>query len=436
MLIKKFQAESMAEALKMVKAEFGLEAMILNSREEKRKGIMGLFRKPYVEVTASIGKVAEGGNPPEARVARVAEPPATTRDEFRNAMLEPLVREIRQLREKVNILYEREPEALKTGRLLLPDGGAEQRVSPTEAADGEKGVEFEKVLWRDDAVCEDLSGQADELARQEGAKKSAGGKGTVLGAVAEELQQNGIDSEIAATLMEKITSCIGRKKKKTDIGKGLEEALESMLEFTGANENGDEGRRVIALVGPTGVGKTTTIAKIALSAAKQGKKVAIVSADNLKPGDVEHLRKCAGPADIAIDSAVTPQKLGRAIKSHRERDIVLIDTGGVSPNDRDGMERLEKLLTTSPLIEKHLCLSSTTRDRELAETVKRFGRYAIDRLIFTRLDESETFGSIINVMLKSNVPPSFLTTGQKVNGNIEIATAGRLAKLAMGGRQS
>src|SRR5512136_156721 len=178
MLIKKFQAENMAEALKMVKAEFGLDAMILNSREEKRKGLMGLFRKPYVEVTAAIGKATEADSPPEAR--RV-EQPATARDEFRNAMLEPLAREIRQLREKVNVLYEREPDALKTSRPLLPDSGAEKRISPpVEADDGEKGVEFEKVLWRDDAVREDLSGQAAEAAPQEAAKKGAGGKGTVM----------------------------------------------------------------------------------------------------------------------------------------------------------------------------------------------------------------------------------------------------------------
>src|SRR5512144_1518514 len=103
MLIKKFQAENMPEALKLVKAEFGLDAMILNSREERRKGLMGFFRKSYVEVTAAIGK------PTAERSASTAAPvegPVTTRDEFRNAMLEPLVREIKQLRDKVEVLYE------------------------------------------------------------------------------------------------------------------------------------------------------------------------------------------------------------------------------------------------------------------------------------------------------------------------------------------
>src|SRR5512136_2699349 len=115
MLIKKFKAESMPEALKMVKAEFGLDAMILNSREERRKGVLGLFRKPYVEVTAGIGKATPERVAPNAAPA---EAPATTRDEFRNAMLEPLAREIRQLREKVDVLYERGPGDMKSTAFL------------------------------------------------------------------------------------------------------------------------------------------------------------------------------------------------------------------------------------------------------------------------------------------------------------------------------
>jgi flagellar biosynthesis protein FlhF len=434
MLIKKFQAENMPEALKMVKAEFGLDAMILNSREERRKGLMGFFRKPYVEVTAAINKGAAGRATPETKQA--AEP-ATTRDEFRNAMLEPLAREIRQLREKVDILFEKGPDDMKTAHHLPDNCRPEPAGTPrAEAAGIDMPEEFEKVQWRNGAAGDDLPSQAPDLARQSGGNMPAKTKQTALGVFAEGLRQNGIDTEIVGTLLEKTVSFIGRKRKQADIGKGLEQALESLVDFGGGEESGNDGQRVIALVGPTGVGKTTTIAKMALNAAGQGKKVAILTADKLKPGDVEHLKRCAGSADILIDSATTPQKLGRAIKNHRERDVVLIDTSGISPNDREGMEHLEKLLTTSPLIEKHLCLSSTTRDRELAETVKRFARYAIDRLVFTRLDESATFGSIINVLLQSNLPPSFLTNGQKVHGNIEIATAGRLAKLAVGGRES
>jgi flagellar biosynthesis GTPase FlhF len=142
MQVKKFQAENMPEALKMVKAEFGLDAMILNSREERRKGILGFFRKPYVEVTAAIG------NPSTGRAQRDTQPdtaPANTREEFRNAMLEPLVREIKQLRDKVEILFEKEADREKSPRLLLEDNSEEPaRSHYPEAAEGESGRDSQK----------------------------------------------------------------------------------------------------------------------------------------------------------------------------------------------------------------------------------------------------------------------------------------------------
>lgn len=431
MQVKKFQAENMPEALKMVKAEFGLDAMILNSREERRKGIMGFFRKPYVEVTAAIGSSSAGRNGGDTLPVAA---PTNTREEFRNAMLEPLVREIKQLKDKVEILFEKEKESVKNSRRLLEDSrGESERGRCPEAAEGEKPEGFENIQWRSGNIQADFPARTPDASPLQSEEKGAKVKQTALGAFAEELLQNGVDTEIIGTLLEKIAPLIGRKRKPAEIGKGLRQALESLVDFTGDAGAGNDERRVIALFGPTGVGKTATIAKMAASAAEQGKRVAIVSADGLKPGDVEQFKRYAAIDEISIDSATTPQKLVKAIKSHRGKDIVLIDTGGVSPNDHEGMEHLQKLLTASPGIEKHLCLASTTRDRELDETIRRFAGNSIDRLIFTRLDESATFGSIINILLRSKLPPSYLTTGQKAPGDIEIATAGRLAELAMGG---
>jgi flagellar biosynthesis protein FlhF len=430
MQVKKFQAESMPEALKMVKAEFGLDAMILNSREERRKGILGFFRKPYVEVTAAIGRPAAGRNQGDTQHEAA---PANTREEFRNAMLEPLVREIKQLKDKVEILFEKESDSAKNSRRLLVDSrGESERGACPEAAEAEKPEGFEKVQWRTGDIQADFPVRTPDLLKLQSEGKSAKDKQTALGAFADSLRQNGVDTEIVGTLLKKIAPLIGRKRKSAEIGKWLGQVLESLVDFTGEAKTGNDERRVIALFGPTGVGKTTTIAKMAASAAEEGKKVAIISTDALKPGDVEQLKRYACSDEISLDSAITQQKLVKAIKNHRGKDILLIDTAGVSPNDQEGMEHLQKLLTASPGIEKHLCLSSTTRDRELDETIRRFAGHSIDRLIFTRLDESATFGSIINVLLRSNLPPSFLTTGQQVSGDIEIATAGRLADLVMG----
>jgi flagellar biosynthesis protein FlhF len=348
-------------------------------------------------------------------------------------MLEPLVREIKQLKDKVEILFEKESGSVMGSQRLLEDSRLESdRVNFSEAPAGEKPEGFDKVQWQTGNFQPDFPTRASDASPLQSDGKSAKVKQTALGAFAEELRQNGVDTEIVGTLVEKIAPLIGRKRKPAEIGKGLSQALESLVDFGGGGETGNDERRVIALFGPTGVGKTTTIAKMAASAAEQGKTVAIVSADALKPGDVEQLKRYTGSDEISIESAITPQKLVKAIKTHRGENIVLIDTGGVSPNDPEGMEHLRKLLTATPGIEKHLCLASTTRDRELDETIRRFAGHSIDRLIFTRLDESSTFGSIINVLLRSKLPPSYLTTGQKVAGDIEIATAGRLAELAMG----
>jgi flagellar biosynthesis protein FlhF len=429
MLVKKFQAVSMPEALKMVKAEFGLDAMILNSREERRKGIMGLFRKPYIEVTAAMGTPSPGRG---ATDPPVDEARTNTRDEFRNAMLEPLAREIKLLKDKVETLFDRESGAEHARRLPHTPECGDLAVEPAhESAVQEKTDGFEKVQWRSGEMQPSLPAPAPDVSPSECGGKGGMGSKTALNAFTEELQLNGVDPEIARTLVDKIIPLIGRKRKTDALRKGLKQALESILDFTGV-ASGKGGGQVVALVGPAGVGKTTTVAKIAAKAAAEGKSVSIINTDSLRPGTADYLKQHAGSRDVLIDSATTPRTLARAIKKHQERDIILIDTAGVSPKDSDGMERLSELLLACPGSEKHLCLSSATRDRELAETVGRFAAHAIDRLIFTRLDESETFGSIINVLLRSNLPPAYLTTGQKVPQDIEIATAGRLSELAMG----
>ena len=432
MLIKKFQAKSMQEALKMVKAEFGLDAMILNSREERPKGLKGLFRRPYFEVTAAMAPPPKGSDAVKRPVEDLR---TSTRDEFRNSMLEPLAREIKQLKDKVENLYERDrhmetSEPRHTAvRCEEPD-----LTTASGASSAAKAAPFENFLMNTGKIEEPLPDHVHHGAFEQRTKKSAGESKADLLAFAEELRRNGVETDVADTLVERTLPFIGRKRKIESLRKGLREALESLMDFNEEGEN--SGQRVIALVGPSGVGKTTTIAKIAAAAAEQGKRVAVVTADALKADVGKLLKQYEGKREILVNAAATPQKLVKAMGNYREKDIILVDTAGVSPNDEKAMEQLQQMLEACPGIEKHLCLSSTTRDRELDETVRRFERYAIDRLIFTRLDESRTFGSIINALLHNNLPLSYLTSGQHITGNIEIATAGRLSQLATGGRVS
>jgi flagellar biosynthesis protein FlhF len=433
MLIKKFKAGTMQEALKLVKAEFGLDAMILNSREERPKGIKGIFLKPFFEVTAAMAPPSKKAEVPVRPVEEVRSS-TSTREEFRNSMLEPLAREIRQLKEKVETLYEKKDQVEKSTAALLPDMRAQECEGLLEPIPGQTGkqAQFESLLRHSEEVREPLAGLADEEPSATGTRKSVAESRAELLAFAEELRRNGIGTDVTETLMERILPFVGRRRKTESLRKGLKQALESLIDFAG--EEKERGQRVIALVGPAGVGKTTTIAKLAAVAAESGKRVAVVTADSLKADAGRLLKKYSGKTEITVNTAATPQRLAKIMESHREKDMILVDTAGISPHDNEAMEGLQKMLSAFPRIEKHLCLSSTTRDMELDETVRRFERYSIDKLIFTRLDESRTFGSIINVLLRNNLPLSYLTSGQHVTGSLETATAGRLSELATGGR--
>jgi len=432
MLIKKFKAKSMQEALKMVKEEFGLDAMILNSREDRPKGLKAVFRKPYFEVTAAMAP------PPKSRGAverSLEEKQSNTREEFRNSMLEPLAREIRQLKEKVETLYERDlnSETAEPGfverRRELPNAIPESALSLAQ-----KQAPFEDFLASSNGIQGPSSENIDYVASKSSPGKSANESKAELLAFAEKLRENGVETDVTDSLMDRIIPFVGRKRKTDALRKGLKEALESLIDF--AEENKERGQRIIALVGPSGVGKTTTIAKMAAAAADQGKRVAVVTADSMKADAGRLLKQYEGKPEITVNTASTPQMLLKAMKSNQRKDVILVDTAGISPDDKEAMEELQTLLESCPGIEKHLCLSSTTRDRELDETVKRFERYAVDRLIFTRLDESSTFGSIINVLMNNNLPLSYLTSGRHIDDNIEIGTAGRLSDLATLGRIS
>jgi flagellar biosynthesis protein FlhF len=432
MLIKKFKAKSMQEALKMVKDEFGLDAMILNSREDRPRGIKAVFSKPYCEVTAAMAppqKVRETVERP------VEEKQRSTREEFRNSMLEPLAREIRQLKEKVETLYERDStnEKLESGftdrRRELHDAVPEPALSIAP-----KSPPFEDFLTTSrGAQGPSLESINDFASKTTGGKSRDETKAELL-AFAEKLRENGVETDVADSLVERVLPFVGRKRKTEALRKGLREALENMVDFAGEDEG--TGRRIIALVGPSGVGKTTTIVKMAAAAADRGKQVAVVTTDSMKADAGRLLKQYGGNPEITVNTAATPQKLMKTIKSCQGKDIILVDTAGISPNDNEAMEALQTILESCPGIEKHLCLSSTTRDRELDETVRRFERYAVDRLIFTRLDESSTFGSIINVLMRNDLPLSYLTSGGHIDDSIEIGTAERLSELATVGRIS
>jgi flagellar biosynthesis protein FlhF len=191
-----------------------------------------------------------------------------------------------------------------------------------------------------------------------------------------------------------------------------------------------EARRVIALVGPAGVGKTTTIAKLAAASSLQGKQVALVTLDTYRIAAAEQLRVYAEVLDLPLAICATAEQFQQALARFADRDLVLVDTDGRAAIDAERMSQLGSLLGQD--VETHLVLSACLRDSSWQRALDRFAGLNYRRLILTKLDETPGTGVLATLAESAQVPISFLSTGQDVPDDIEEADRRRLAELALG----
>lgn len=192
--------------------------------------------------------------------------------------------------------------------------------------------------------------------------------------------------------------------------------------------------RVIALVGPTGVGKTTTVAKLAATfKLRQNRSVGLITTDTYRIAAVDQLRTYANIIGLPVKVAMTPDEVVDAIASLSHMDVVILDTAGRSQLDRARLDETRALVDAAQPDETHLVLSSSCAEPVLLKTLDRFSIMAPDRVIFTKLDEAVTCGVIPNVVRSGSMPISYITMGQEVPDHIEPADANRLARLVLSG---
>jgi len=189
----------------------------------------------------------------------------------------------------------------------------------------------------------------------------------------------------------------------------------------------------IALVGPTGVGKTTTVAKLAAAfKLRHNRRVGLITTDTYRIAAVDQLRTYANIIGIPLKVTLSPEEMGQACESLRHCDVILIDTAGRSPNDAPRLDEIRAFAAAANPHEVHLVLSSTYSEQVLMRTIERFSAVKTDRVIFTKTDEAVSLGVLINVMRKAGKELSFITTGQEVPDHIEAGSPDRLAALVLG----
>ena len=215
----------------------------------------------------------------------------------------------------------------------------------------------------------------------------------------------------------------------------LQEAICDFLDVAPQLFTEEKSQHRIALVGPTGVGKTTTLAKIAAHYLNNfSSSIALITIDTYRIAAVEQLKVYGAIMNLPVEVVISPEQLDQALSRHQDKELILIDTAGRSPRDTLCIEELATFLRPDLDIDKHLVLSATTRRTELSETIKRFGRLGIDNTIITKTDECATLGVMLDIQMDNRdnvIPFSWITNGQRVPEDLLPASRELMAELIM-----
>ncbi len=451
MQIKKFEAPSIQEALEAIKRELGPEAIILQTKRN-RKGF-GLMGGASVEVTAAISDRSMN-----KRAFTESRLPDAGRETLRNLtasrQADILEKSIERAEKKAAIqvpkkMTERryvdiDPHEV-TASASAPSPRARATVAPsrnTESVPLERSVApLEEEVRHLKRMIEELKIAQDDAGAMGTTFASQLNDNPALTDAFEHLLMNGIDKRFALGLVKKASFELGPQEAKNpdavldQVTYEVMSALDTLnpIENLLPGTRGEAGPFCMALVGPTGVGKTTTLAKIAsLAVLKKNLRVGLINLDVYKIAAFDQLQTYAKILNIPFRSASNLEELQSAVGDFRSLDLVLIDTTGRSQRDETSLKEMSELVRSLEIpVQIHLCVASPTRDLELYDIANRFAVFKPTGLTVTKLDESSLFGSIFNVANRAKLPLSYFTTGQRVPEDLEDASRERVASLIM-----
>ena len=396
MKIKKFTGRSFQEAFDRVKNELGTNAVILNSRKIKEGGVLDFINgKEVYEITAA------------------ADDQATSRKSA------PLTR-------KAQVAY---GNSTRTSR----NSGREQ-PQPVGAEVLVMGKKLNEQTYQIKALKEELQDVKKVLNQVADFLKYSRMPALpeIFKDALKKLVDNEVHEDLAKAVMQTVYSHTAPSdyKNKTAVVNNLLTLLQRMIKIAQPLEKVSRTPYVVALVGPTGVGKTTTIAKLAANLKLyNNRKVGLISADTYRIAAIEQLQTFANIATIPMNVVYSPEDMREAIHKFRDRDIILIDTVGRSQKNEKHIKDLNRFVEMANPDEVHLVLSLTTGLKNLLDIIRRFGIMRPNRFIFTKLDEAINTGNILNVLYKHQIPVSYLTIGQVVPNDITTAEVVALSNL-------
>jgi len=387
MIIKKYVASSMKEALSKIGKELGKDAVIISQRSIRKPGIKGLFSHKVVEITAAVESKSNDLHWSDKEISSKNVLPV---DIVKNDELE-LRQEVETMKSLINSYFSTESNNSINEKIKLDNKNNEESESQQEKTNKANNSE---IYFKE---------------------------------AKERLRALDISKDIVEELIETIK--INKQVSSIDeIMDGIKEGLGTTIKIDSSEING-----TVALVGPTGVGKTTTIAKLAgeLALVKK-KKIGLITVDTYRIGAVEQLKTYADIMNIDFKVVFSLAEMEEAINSMKDCDVILLDTTGRSSKNTMQVLELKAFLDRAHVDNAYLVVSATTKSGDMDIIANGFSNIKYKGLIITKLDETSTYGSILNICRRTEVPIKFITVGQNVPDDIRVPLEEEIIKLVLG----
>lgn len=434
MKVKTFHALTMQDAIRAIKEELGPDAVILSSKEVHQGGrLMSYFNKPVLEVMAAAeydplpAIKPAAGEPVSSEHRKPATPtPAST---WTQPVGPDAFRETLQ-----GMLADPAPAPRRSSRPAVSAPAPRQTGHPASRPSERKQHRLQE-----------LRNELRELSREIGAALPAAAQS--LGHHTEPVIASLCRNLVAQGLRPSSADRIGRSLGQELAGGGSQEpqalqvamakCLAQDIRVSGPVLSGQGDRTIAMMMGTNGAGKTAAITKLAAHYQLEEKKsVAIVSLDTYRLASVEQLRMYADVLGIPCESALSAKQAASFVHRHADADLILIDTAGFGEKDLALVHALHQHLKAEPEVQTHVVVSASTREQDLQRQISLIHALPLLRLLFTKLDETDSFGALYELSHQSGIPLSYWSAGQRVPDDLELADPQRLAEFLLGRRYS
>jgi flagellar biosynthesis protein FlhF len=434
MKVKRYVGETAQEAMQKVRSDLGRDAIILNTRKIRRKGLAGIFSKPLIEVVATIDSDFSNRSSKQTPPPIIKATPQSFGEEqetpsFINELNANLMQNVQNAsksnqymanaynvaaKEKIEINIQQPLDKSVSAIAQNPEVELVEEYSPDQI--GEIKNMLSKVY---DAVKVDYeSSKLSEITK------------ALLG----RLEKNEVDRVIINDLKEDIIERLDFEEQQDEqaVRSTVYNILDRYIKDPQPYSN-NNNKKVVVFIGPTGVGKTTTLAKLAANMVlNEKKKVGLITSDTYRIAAVEQLKTYSEIIGVPLSIIYSPAEVFNAVKNYDDKEIILLDTAGRSHKDQYQLMELKSLLKSSIDFETYLVLSATTKFSDCVEIIKSYSFLDDYKLLFTKLDETSSLGILLNVAYVTKKALAYLTTGQSVPDDIEIADKKKIINSLMG----